>query len=157
MAKKRITVRTVKAKNKVEILPDASAPVAAPVAEAGKPSLALAQPAGAPQGVVMSEHLQNPFDDAKMAATGPDKYTWPAIVMLLSTMIMIGVLGIQYFEWDTYHGGFEPCFKKTLATMPGIAPVVAPVAAPAAPVADDMGLSEEPLEESSDDDSFFSE
>ncbi len=147
MAKKKITVRTVKAKNKIEILPDASAPVAAPVAVAAKPGLALAQPTDAPQGVVMSEHLQNPFDDAPMVDTGPDKYTWPAILMLISTMLMIGVLAVQYLEWNHFHGGFDPCFMKTIPTMPAIAPVAA------APVTDNVG----PAEETSADDMMSTE
>lgn len=144
---KKITVRTVRAQSKVEIQPDASAPIAAPAVKKG---LSVAQPAGAPQGgVVMSPHLQNPFEDAENFGP-PEKYAWQAILMCIATVLIIGVVVVQYLEWDTYHGGFEPVFLKIQPGMTAPMTSAAPVAAPIAdePIGDNM--MEAPAEEAAE-------
>lgn len=104
---KKITVKTVKASNKVEIAPDASGPA----------------PLAAPVGSPLSEAHQNPFD--AVATGGGEKYTWAAIVALIATLLTIGIVVIEWMEWDFYHGGFNPVFLKE---QPGMGAPVAPSA-----------------------------
>ena len=151
MAKKKITVRTVKKKAAVEIQPDASGPApvaaAAPAAAPEKKGLSVAASGAAPAPV--SDHLANPFEDAPVAAEaagGPPKgYAWQAILMCICTLLLIGVVVIQYLEWDHYHGGFEPVFMKTEPGMAAPRPMAAPAPAPM-PDAADAGLTEAPAE-----------
>ena len=67
--------------------------------------------------------------------------------MLFATMMIAGIIGIQYFEWDLYTGGFTPVFLKT---QPGMMAV--PINLPPVTVEEDYNEPEDTTEDVTEDD-----
>ena len=139
---KRLTVKTIRAKNKVEIAPDASDP--APSAPSSAPKLAVSAPEPVMAGGGVAAHLQNPYE---MAGPAPQNWTVWAILSVLSTLMSIALVVLLAMEWQFYHGGFEPVFMKPLPVPAGYTPPAAAPEAPAAPAAVEEAAPEDAVEE----------
>ena len=104
---RKLTVKTVKAQAKIEIQPDASSPVV------------LASPAAGGQGPAIQPEAT-------------ESYLIAGICGILASLLVTGLLAVQWFEWDEYHGGFTPVFPKMAPggqmSMPAPRPQMAPPA-----------------------------
>ena len=56
-----------------------------------------------PAAFIASRH-RNPLEGMNLKPA--INYTWAAIIAIFATLIFIGVVLIQYLEWDFYHNPF---------------------------------------------------
>lgn len=99
--KKKLTVKTVKAKAPGEAPEAATSPEGAPVA-AAVPAAPAAVPVAMPGGK-------------------PASYTLAGVLALISLLFFMALIALQYMEWDFYQGAFP-----VISTTPGMGTPVMP-------------------------------
>lgn len=63
-----------------------------------EPTISAAPAEGGSDGIFVSSRHRNPMEDA--GAGQRENWTWAAIVAILSTVIVLATLAVEYMDWS---------------------------------------------------------